>query len=261
MNLLQRQNPKVRMAVIGAFLLVPFASLSIWYWMTGTPDTDDKLQRIVEKYGYSAVAPPSRLFGPGTFTTVEKLANGNLKLHPTCLMDDDTLAAQWRKSRTVQESLVSAIEQTFESSAKALDVANTNAAGRRVQGIDFSLRDIYIVTLSDESLRRLREQYLKGSCEEVVIGNLRAGAEVCQSQEVLEADLIYDVHDADELEGGADIGLTKEATGSLKGVQRVKARHELRGKALFLGARIGHCFRLPDNAQVANNGRTTLRGY
>ena len=159
----QKQNPKARIAVIAAFLLLPFLSLSIWHWATATSDTEDKLQQVVEKYGYYAVAPPSRLFGPGTFTTVEKLSNGNLKLHPTCIMDDASLAAKWLRSRTVQENLFHAIEQTFESSAKVVNVSQTNAAGKRVKGFNFSLRDIYVITISDEGLNSLRRQYLKGA--------------------------------------------------------------------------------------------------
>src|SRR5258705_9461301 len=76
MEIFQTLNPKARMAMLGAFLMLPFLGLGIWYWATRTSDTDDRLRRIVEKYGYSAVTPPSRLFGPGTFATVEKLSNG-----------------------------------------------------------------------------------------------------------------------------------------------------------------------------------------
>jgi hypothetical protein len=189
MEIFQTLNPKARMAMLGAFLMLPFLGLGIWYWATRTSDTDDRLRRIVEKYGYSAVTPPSRLFGPGTFTTVEKLSNGTLQLRPTCIMDDGTLAAKWSKSPTVDESLVSAIEQTFAASAKALDSIESNTTGKRVRGFDFALRNIYVVTLSDEGLRGVRRQYLKDACEEVVIGNLRAGA--AESEEVLEADLVY----------------------------------------------------------------------
>lgn len=121
------------MATLGAFLLLPFLGLGIWYWATRTSDTDDQLRRIVEKYGYSAVTPPSRLFGPGTFTTVEKLSNGTPQLRPTCIMDDGTLAAKWSKSPTVDESLVSAIEQTFASSPKALDSIESNTTGKRAR--------------------------------------------------------------------------------------------------------------------------------
>ena len=78
------------------------------------------------------MTPPSRLYGPGIFTTVETLPNGTIST-----MDDDKLAALWSKSPTVDESLFSAIEQTFASSAKALDSIESNATGKRVKGFRF----------------------------------------------------------------------------------------------------------------------------
>jgi hypothetical protein len=262
MEILQTQNPKARMAMLGAFLLLPFLGLGIWYWATRTSDTDDQLRRIVEKYGYRAVTPPSRLYGPGIFTTVETLPNGTITLHPTCTMEDDKLAAKWSKSPTVDESLFSAIEQTFAASAKVLDVIESNTTGKRVKGFDFALRNIYVVTLSDEGLRGVRRQYLKDACEEVVIGNLRAGAAVCQSEEVLEADLVYKTNVENELGGGVKGGIAGRATGSVASDQQAKTRYEVRGDDLFLGARVGqrHCLGLMDNGQIAESGRPLAGG-
>lgn len=113
MNILQSQNPKVRIAMFGAALLLPVTLLAGWYWMV-TRSHADQLTRIVGEYGYTAVTPPSRLFGPGTITTVEKLPDGTLQLHLACKMDDNALAAMWQKSPTVDRSLVTAIKQTFE---------------------------------------------------------------------------------------------------------------------------------------------------
>jgi hypothetical protein len=177
-------------------------------------------------------------------------------------MDDGTLAATWSKSRTVDESLFSAVEQTFAASAKALDVIESNTTGKRVKGFDFALRDIYIVTLSDEGLRGVRRQYLKDACEEVVIGNLRAGAAVCQSEEVLEADLVYKTNDEDGLGGSVKGGIAGRATGSIGSDQQAKKRYEVRGDDLFLGARVGqrHCFRLTENGQISESGRTLAGG-
>lgn len=76
MNKLQSKNPKVRVTALGAILLLPVLGLAAWYWMATRSDAD-QLTRIVGEYGYSAVTPPSRLFGPGTITTVETLSNGN----------------------------------------------------------------------------------------------------------------------------------------------------------------------------------------
>ena len=144
------------------------------------------------------------------------------RLRPTCIMDDGTLAAKWSKSPTVDESLVSAIEQTFASSAKALDSIESNTTGKRVKGFDFALRNIYVVTLSDEGLRGVRRQYLRDDCEEVVIGNLRAGADVCQSEEVLEADLVYKTNVQDQLGASVKGGIAGRATGSIASDQQPK---------------------------------------
>jgi hypothetical protein len=247
MNILQTQNPKVRAAVLGAALLLPVTLLAGWYWMV-TRSHADQLTRIVRQYGYTAVTPPSRLFGPGTITTVETLPDGTLQLHLACKMDDNALAAMWQKSPTVDRSLVSAIKQTFESSAKVLEMISSGARGRRTRGIDVSLRNINIVTMTYQDLIDVRNQYLKGTCEEVVIGNLRAGAAVCQPEEVLEADLVYKqaVQNGLGAHGKAE---TTEAGGSLKVEEERSDTDEVQGEDLFLGAKVsrGYCFRLAKN--------------
>jgi hypothetical protein len=249
MTMLQRQNAKLRAAVLGAVLLLPVTGLAVWYWLT-TRSEADELTRIVRQYGYTAVTPPSRLFGPGTITTVETLPDGTMQLHLACKMDDSTLAAMWQKSPTVDRSLVSAIKQTFESSAKALEMISSGATGRRSRGIDVSLRNINIVTMTYQDLIDVRNQYLKGTCEEVVIGNLRAGAAVCQPEEVLEADLVY----KQAVQNGLDANGKAEATeagGSLKVDQERSDTDEAQGEDLFLGAKVsrGYCFRLAKNGQ------------
>jgi hypothetical protein len=162
---------------------------------------------------------------------------------------------------TVDESLVSDIEQTFASSAKALDFIESSATGKRVKGFDFALRNIYVVTLSDEGLRGVRRQYLRDDCEAVVIGNLRAGADVCQSEEVLEADLVYKTNVQDQLGASVKGGIAGRATGSVASDQQGKNHFETRGDDLFLGARVGdrYCFQL-DNGRISESGRTLAGG-
>jgi len=86
------------------------------------------------------------------------------------IMDQDALAAMWHKSPTINRSLVSALNQTFVSSANALAIATFGATGR-VEGVDVSQRNINIVTMPYEALIDVLNQYLKGACENVVIGN------------------------------------------------------------------------------------------
>ena len=249
MKRLQPQNPKMRVAVLGAILLLPVLGLVAWYWMVTRPGADE-LTRIVGEYGYSAVTPPSRLFGPGTITTVERLPDGTLQLHLACKMDEKALAAMWQTSRTVDRSMVSAIKQTFESSAKVLEIVSSGANGSRTRGIDVSLRDINVVTMTYQDLIDVRNQYLKGSCEEVVIGNLRAGADVCQPEEVLEADLVYKQDVRIGLSVKGKLAAT-EAGGSLDVDQDTSNTDKVQGEGLFIGAKVsrGYCFRLAANGQ------------
>src|ERR1700687_921946 len=88
--------------IIGAALLLPTCALAVWE----LADFGGHLSNgpnIVGEQGYLELTPPSRLFGPGTFTTVEQLTNGSVKLHLACRMDNDALAALWEDSTTVDK--------------------------------------------------------------------------------------------------------------------------------------------------------------
>jgi hypothetical protein len=253
-NILQTQNPKARIAMLAGFLLLPFLGLAVWHWIPRTSGTDDQVRRIVEEYGYSAVTPPSRLFGPGTITTVERLSDGTLALRPTCIMNDGTLAAlaaMWNRSPTTKRSLVSDDNETFQSSAKARDAVESDTTGNRVRGSNVSLQNINIVTISDEGLIAVRSQYLKGTCEEAVVWNLEAGAKVCQPEEVLEADLVYKTNVQNGLGGGGKVEFGGQAAGSVHADEQASEHSEVQGDDLFLGARVSpnHCLQLPDSRQ------------
>src|SRR5262249_54104893 len=121
---------------------------------------------------------------------------------------------------------------------------------------DFSLQNIYIVMLPDEGLSRIRRQYLKDTCEEVVLSNLIAGAQVCQTDEVLEADLLYKTNAQEEFGAGTKADIAGPASGSLEVGQQDKTRIEIRGDDLFLGAKVHqHCFQL-DRGRIAQKGQT-----
>ena len=71
MKILDLPNPRSR-AVASAMLLFPLLSFAAWYVLTMQREQDD-FPVILKQYGYSAMALPSRLFGPGTIMTVETL--------------------------------------------------------------------------------------------------------------------------------------------------------------------------------------------
>jgi hypothetical protein len=114
-----------------------------------------------------------------------------------------------------------------------------------------------------QDLLDVRNQYLKGTCEEVVIGNLRAGAAVCQPEEVLEADLVY----KQAVQNGLDANGKAAATGaggSLKVDEETQDTDRVQGEDLFLGAKVnrGYCFRLAKNGPgLAGNFEALTTGF
>jgi hypothetical protein len=127
------------------------------------------------------VTPPSRLFGPGIIA--READKRHAAAVPTCIMNDGSLAGMWDTSTTTERRGGSEDNETSDSSAKALDVVESDTSGKRVRGSDISLQDIKIVTMSDERLMAVRSRYLKGTCQDAFIWNLEAGAKVCQPQE------------------------------------------------------------------------------
>jgi hypothetical protein len=239
---------KTRVLVFAAALLLPPFGLAGWYAAATFLDGGDRLARILRDAGYTELTPPSRFFGPGKITTVETLRNGSVRLHLACEMNDDALAARWKESVTLDRRLVANISQAFDAMAEA-SAAKARATGKRVKGIDVSLQDMRILTIPHEGLLNVRGQYLKGNCEEAIIWNLRAGASVCQTEEVLQADIVYRIELEDRLGASEKLELARQAAGSAGIEMRLSQANEVRGEDLYLGVKVGlkHCFRLAGN--------------
>jgi hypothetical protein len=249
MEILQIQNPKVRVAVLGAILAAPVLGLTVW-WYAVSPESarGDQLTLALNDFGYDAVVPPSRLFGPGTITTVETRSDGTLKLHLACKMNDGDLAKLWRISDTLDRRLIVAVKQSFDASAQALG-AKSKGSGDRARDVDVDLRNMNIVTMADETLMAVRDEYLKGPCEQAVIINLQRGALVCQPEEVLEADVVMKDGSQDEFGTGGEVHLASQAQGSAHIDDEKSQINRVQGNNLFLGARIsGHCLELAENS-------------
>jgi hypothetical protein len=251
MKKLQPQNPRARIVALGAILLLPLAAWATWHRLTRPPEQDDQFPRILQHYGYFAVTPPSRFFGPGAITTVETLRNGALQLHLACTIDNEALAAKWHKSATLNLSFAAAVRQTFKSSAGALGVAESGTIGESTSGIGVSLQDISIVTMPYDNLIAVRGEYLKGPCEQAILWNLRKGARVCQSEEVLQADIVYEDRSKDGFGGAGKFELAKDAAASAEVGQQTSMAKQAQGDDLFLGVKVqlNHCFELAKNGQ------------
>ncbi|MBL8895348.1 MAG: hypothetical protein JNJ53_12140 [Rhizobiales bacterium] len=232
-----------------AALLLPLAGLGIWN-VSEPSDDHNSLGALVEGSGYRELMPPSQLFGPGTIGTVERLPDGSLQLHLACTMDNQELASLWQQSSTVNRQFASKLEDSYKASAEALRKAIANTAGTRVKRVSASLQDMHVITMTHENLLKIRSKYLAGSCEEAIIWNLQAGANVCQTEEVLQADIAYKVDFEDGLSATEKAELTKEISASVDISHDNTGTDEVRGDDLYFGVKLNvTCFRLDDSGR------------
>jgi hypothetical protein len=234
-----RKTRRTRLYMSVAALILPIAGLGLWQVSSHLSHKDDGISVVLKDSGYFELRPPSRLAGPGTINTVETLSDGSLRLHPTCTMDKDVLASLWQESDTVDRHLVTSVTNAFDAMADALSLIAAHATGNQVKKVAISFQNMRIVTISDENIYKLRGDYLKGGCEQAVIGNLHAGAKVCQTEEVLEADLVYRISFADDVDVDEKAKLAEELTGSVKLDVDNTSEDEMRGNDLYFGVKVG----------------------
>ena len=251
MRMLPDRESQNRALSLGVLLLVPLVSFAIWYAVTTPPEHDDEFPGILQRYGYSAMALPSRLFGPGTIMTVETLRSGALDLHLACRIDDPGLEAKWQRSPAMNLSFAAGVRRAFKSSVLASHLIEYGLVGERANATDLSLQDIEIVTLPYDDLIALRGKYLKDTCEAAVVWNLRRGAKVCQSEEVLQADVIYMNASQDRFGGTGKLDLIEEAGASVDVDHKTSVKRTANGDDLFLGikVRLNHCFTLTESGR------------
>ncbi len=241
-------NSRSRVVVLATALLLPLIGLGGWYAFKAHFDDDraaNDLGRLLEQEGYLEPAPPSRLYGPGTINTVEELPGGKLRLHRTCSVPEDVLKSMWVVSAAGNRNFANHAHGELNASAQALRVAGSDTAAERITRITVSLEDMQVVTMSHEDLIKVQNEYIKGPCEAVVVHNLRAGARVCQTDEVLQADLVYRVSYADGLEISEKADIARRISANLNVTEESSQVDELRGEDLFYGVKLRlNCFDL-----------------
>jgi hypothetical protein len=242
---------RTRIAAFVTVLLTPSLGMAAWYAATKASDKDNDLSELLGNYGYVELSPPSRLYGPGTIATVETLPTGALRLHLACKLGEDVLASLWQKSMTLDRRMVTNIEQQFDAEANALNVATARATGKRIRDINVSLLDMNILTMPYENLLEVRSRYMTGNCQEAIRWNLRHGAEVCQTEEVLQADVVYTFGFQDGLRSDEKLELAEQFAGSVGIGDHVSEANEVRGDDLYLGVKVrfSDCFKFAEGGQ------------
>lgn len=254
-------DSRTRIAIAAALLLPPIA-LGIWYAVTTQLDNGrvaNELGDLLLETGYYEAAPPSRLYGPGTINMVETLSNGALKLHRACNVQDDALQSLWVESLSGVTKIASHDQNEFIATGQAKALAASETAGERITRITVSLQDVRVVTMSHEDLIKIQKQYLKGTCAEVVTFNLRNGAKVCQTDEVLQADLVYRMSYADGLESTQKADLARQIAAKTGLAVNSSQVNELRGEDLYYGVKLSlNCFYLAEGDQLATTSEAKM---
>lgn len=221
---------------IAVVLLAPAAALLTWDEATEAP-VDERNGTIID-IGYHELVPPSTIHLPGTINTVEIRSDGSVQLHPTCRMDRDALAAAMEQSSTASLEHAKRFESGFEATAALPSTAESTAVGEKVRSVRVSLRDARILSMPDETLLEIQKQYIKDTCQEAIMHNLSAGARVCQTEEVLQADAVYRIDYQDETATDQKVEAAQAVAVSLGLSADASEVEEIRGDDLFFGVKL-----------------------
>ncbi len=232
-------------------LCLPAGMLAAWHFW---PKPEPEYKSYLRQAGYLPLAQPSRLFPPGSIGTLETLHNGSLVLHSTCTMDRDHLGKLAETSGTVDNSFNRKVANSIIASSQAIAAAMAKGKGERTTSFTLSMKNMQIISMADDNLMNVRRTYLKDSCEQAVIWNLHAGAKVCQTGEVLQADLDYDAASTETLNADQRVRLAKELSENAGLSLNSMSKDQMQGRNLYFGIKIGlRCFQLKDMApKVAN---------
>jgi hypothetical protein len=233
-----------KIMLASAALLLPPGGLLCWYAGYFSPTPPDPWKFITDA-GYNKLAPPSRLFAPGTITTVEAMPDGKVRLHLACRMNNDALIPLATESETVAGRFGTRTSESFSAASDVFGAVAAKATGNRVKQVNVALSNMKVLTIAHDDLIRVRNDHLKGPCEEAVVWNLKHNAKVCQVEEVLKADVVYRMSFADALDTTQRAELAKEVKASLNIGADFTGVDEMRGENLYFGVRVNlRCFEL-----------------
>ncbi len=205
----------------------------VWFVL---PD-EDSLASILQDAGYFELVPPSTFHGPGTINTVESLSNGKVQLHPTCNLDEAILARWTLESRTVERRLRQGISRSFDISAKVRDYLAQAGMAERTTNVDITFEQVSILLMTGETLNRIQQEVIKGSCQEVIVWNLNAGGLVCQTEAVLKADVRYEIGFRNEVSASERAKLTRDLAAEFQITVDQDDHDRIVGEGLFFGVK------------------------
>lgn len=242
------ENVRARHIAVATILLLPVVALLVWDSLTAVEPSDEPKRTIIE-FGYLPLERPATIYLPGTINTVEFRSDDSVWLYPTCRMDLDVLRPMIMESKTTISEYSKRLENRFDAIVALRKMVKSTAVGEKVRNAWLSLANTRILVMPDDMLFKIRQQYIKDECEEVIMHNLRAGSLVCQTEEVLQADAVYRIDYLDGFATDQRVHTTQSFATKLGLSESTSEMDEIRGNGLFYGVKLKrHCI-VPDGAE------------
>jgi hypothetical protein len=247
-----KRNARHRYYSAAAALILPAAIFAAWVWWPW-PEID--MYALPATDGYYALTPPSTLFLPGSFGTIEKQSDQTVVLGLACDMDQKQLKDMTSQSDTADTSVTSKISDRYVATARAAIAALSESKGQRVREISASLENTRILAMSEQSLIAVQNEYLKGDCQQAVRALVDAGRKVCQTQEVLLGDISYRMSFQKQASIEQRTSFARELAVKLGFDGDRAGEDSIKGKGLHYGVKFGLFCILPNEKLEAHLNR------
>jgi len=237
----------------GLFAVFVVVAVVVWFaW-----PREKSLGDLLFEAGYFEIVPPSTLSGPGTINAVEFRSDGKIALHPTCDVSPELFTGKLQRSQTIDRALRQSLDKKLNISGQIKDMFEAAIGLNRINSVHLKLENTNILLISDEALISARNSLLKGPCEEAVLQNLSAGARVCQTRAVLEADVSYEIKYNDDVSLGDRAQLNSKAAAKLNLAAHQISTDRITGRHLFFGVKLAPNAILADRIPNRSPGATS----
>lgn len=225
-----------------SFLIVSgFFALSVFglvYVLTIQP----KPTGVFEKAGYQVLVPYVGEQLPGYFNTVELSTKSEVSLHQTCNIPYAEIEPFIKKIRTADEQIRRTLEAGFEGNAGVLD-GSVNLKGV-VKQVHVRYENSAIWSLTTESIKKIRERYLRDDCLDAIQTDLKKKLPVCQVKKVIVSDIVFEL----TYESGTDTNVAAPADSMSGGVYANRTgSHDIHGEKMF------HAVKLDEDCIMLNS--------
>ena len=241
---------KSKHIAITAVIFLPISALLLWWWLFTFSDQWTE-KKVVNELGYQALIPPTSIYRPGTINTVEIRSDGSVRLHLTCKLDEKYEHVEYD---TIDRNYKERWENGFNITASLREKIKSTSVANYVKSAMLSLRNMRVLVMSGETLLKIQKEVIYREapfCKDAIIHNLKSGALVCQTEEVLQADAVYrlDYHKVLSLDQQATIADTFNGTVRLP-IDN-SGTEEIHGNGLYYGVKNKrYCFILDKNDEL-----------